>query len=72
MHDGAERRAVALQEAVKIHTLQFGAKMAVYIDEDREMPPAEEQVDDILRLAERFDSFLYNGELGIKPKDDED
>lgn len=71
MQDGAERRAVALQEAVKVHTLQFGAKMAIHIAEGEELPPTDKEVDDILKLADRFSDFLWNGDLGIKDPDED-
>lgn len=71
MADATERRAVALQEAVKVYTLQYGAAAAKQIAEDFSMPDTTNAPDDILKLADRFDDFLYNGELGIKDPDED-
>lgn len=69
MQDGAERRAVALQEAQKTYAMQYAMTMAL----GETLPVKKEDVEDeILRIADRYDDFLYNGETGIPEKDVQD
>ncbi len=65
MQDVPDRRSVALQEAQKTYAMQYA--MTVALRED--LPVLKTDVeDDILRIAERYDSFLRNGETGLTEK----
>lgn len=69
MQDGAERRSVALQEAQKTYAMQYAMTMAL----GETLPVRKEDVEDeILRIADRYDDFLYNGDTGLPEKEPKD